>query len=67
MSEPIVRRGHPICISLDDEALHLLRLMTDGPKTMGRLISMLIHAEVARREARYAERQQFEAALAMDE
>jgi hypothetical protein len=58
------RRGRPVCLALDGEALRLLRQMTNGHRTMGRLVSGLILAEAARREARYAERERYAAALA---
>jgi hypothetical protein len=45
------RRGRPKKITLDYEAEALLREMTNGQKTQGRFLSILIHREAARRNA----------------
>jgi hypothetical protein len=47
-----VRRGRPVCVTLDTDAEQLLRAMAPNSKGLGALLSELIRCEALRRDAR---------------
>jgi hypothetical protein len=51
------RAGIAKTLTLTEEALEALRMLTPTHKTMGRVVSQLLLAEVARREERQEKRQ----------
>jgi hypothetical protein len=52
-----VRAGIPKTLTLTAEAVEALVALTPSRKTMGRVVSQLLLAEVVRREVRQEERQ----------
>jgi hypothetical protein len=47
-----VRRGIAVNLTLDEDALALLRLLSPSKTRLGNLVSELVRAEVTRREER---------------